>query len=147
MKNLAARLVLLTVILLPLRVSTDEFKAMPGLWKTTLQAQSKSKAVPTHVQWQCVIEDENPFIAYARIPLVAHETCQRKNFVRKRTSLQWQLDCTGDFVLTNAGSLNFDSAKHYTGTVKMTGTVMGYPIDETLSVEGSRIAACTSPSD
>jgi hypothetical protein len=147
MKNLAAVAVLLVIIFLPLKGPAEEFKALPGLWKTTLHAQGKNKATPSHVQWHCVIEDENPFIAFARLPMVAHETCQRKSLVRRSTSLQWQLDCTGDFTLTNEGSLNFDTAKHYTGTVKLTGMVMGYPIDEILSVEGSRFAACTSPSD
>jgi hypothetical protein len=147
MKTLAAALALLIAILLPLRAPAEEFKALPGLWKTTMRAQGKNKATPSHVEWQCVVEEENPFVAFARLPAVAHETCQRKSFVRRSTSLQWRLDCTGDFLLTNEGSLNFYSAKHYTGTVKLTGTVMGYPIDEVLSVEGSRLAACTSPSD
>jgi uncharacterized protein DUF3617 len=147
MTNLAAVAALLVIIFVPLRGTAEEFKAMPGLWKTTLHAQGQNKSTRSYVQWQCVIEDENPFIAFARLPIVAHDTCERKSFVRRSTSLQWQLDCTGDFTLTNEGSLNFETAKHYTGTVKLTGMVMGYPIDEVLSVEGSRVAACTSPSD
>jgi hypothetical protein len=147
MKHPAAVAFLLIVMFLPVSVPAEEFKALSGLWKTTLHAEGNTKAKPSHVQWQCVVEDENPFVGFARLPAVAHETCQRRSFVRRSTSLQWQLDCTGDFTLTNEGSLNFDSAKHYTGTVKLSGTVMGYPIDEVLSVEGSRQAACTSPSD
>lgn len=147
MRNLVAATIMLIALIPPVTAQADEFKAMPGLWKTILRAHNADKATPSHVQWQCVIEDENPFIAFARLPLVAHETCARKTFTRRSTSLQWRLDCTGGFTLTNEGSLNFDSAKHYTGTVKLNGMVMGYPIDEVLSVEGWHKAACTSPQD
>jgi hypothetical protein len=145
MKKFIVTTIILTMLIPPMIARADDFKALPGFWKTTLQAQGQN--TPPYLQSQCVIEDENPFVAFARLPAVPHENCVRKNFTRRSTSLEWRLECTGDFNLTNEGSLNFDTAKHYTGTVKLSGTVMGYPIDEVLIVEGSRYAACTSPSD
>jgi len=137
---------LLTAFRTPV-IHADEFKAMSGLWKTTLHTQDGATSPTSHVQWQCVVEGENPFVAFARLPVAPHETCTRTRFLRRSTSLQWRLDCAGDYTLTNQGSLNFDAAKHYTGTIQLDGRVMGYPIREVLAVEGSRQAACTSPTD
>jgi len=125
----------------------DEFEAMPGLWKTTLRTGQSSPSDPPQVQWHCVDEGADPWIAFARLPVLPHEACQRKGFVRTDTSLKWRLDCTGGFTISNQGSLVFDSARHYTGKVKLTGTVMGYPVAEVLRVEGERRAACTNPQD
>jgi hypothetical protein len=125
----------------------DDFEAMPGLWKTTLSIGESSRHDPTYIQWHCVDEGADPWIAFARLPVLPHESCTRKGFVRTDTSLKWHLDCTGEFSITHQGSLVFDSARHYTGRVELTGTVMGYPVEEVLRVEGERRAACTSPQD
>ncbi len=136
------------VSLTPVKVvKAEELAALPGLWKTTVKTEAIGQSVPPRVSWRCVAEGADPWISYARLPVLPHETCQRKDFVRKDTSLKWRLECTGEFEITNEGSLIFDTAQHYSGTVKLTGMLMGYPIDDTLSLEGERRAACTSPAD
>jgi hypothetical protein len=45
------------------------------------------------------------------------------------------------------GAIVFDSPQHYTGWVKFSGTLMGYPLQSGAKIEGLRKAACTSPSD
>jgi hypothetical protein len=127
-------------------VGADEFEAMPGLWKTTLRSWPAEKD-PTHVQWRCVDEGADPWVAFARLPVMPHEICTRKGFVRTDTSLKWRLDCTGDVNVSNHGFLVFDGAKHYSGKVRLTGTVVGYPVEQEIRVEGTRRAACTSPQD
>lgn len=127
-------------------VRADEFEAMPGLWRTTLRSGPAEKD-PAHVLWQCVDEGADPWVAFARLPVMPHETCTRKGFVRTDTSLKWRLDCTGDVNVSNQGFLVFDSAKHYSGKVRLTGTVAGYPVEQEIRVEGTRRAACTSPQD
>jgi hypothetical protein len=128
-------------------IKAEELAALPGLWKTTIKTGTTGNAVPSQVSWRCVAEDADPWISYARLPVLPHESCERKDFVRTSTSLTWRLDCTGEFEVINEGSIIFDSAQHYTGTVKLTGTLMGYPIDDTLRLEGEHRAACTSPAD
>ena len=49
--------------------------------------------------------------------------------------------------ITDEGAIVFNAADHYTGKVELHGTLMGYPIDQTIMVEGKRYAACTSPQD
>jgi hypothetical protein len=141
-------LIAMTLVAMALAPSAraDEFEGMPGLWKTTLSSGQGEKD-PTYIQWHCVDEGADPWVAFARLPILPHEACTRKGFVRTDTSLKWRLDCVGDFNVSNQGSLVFDSAKHYTGKVSITGTVMGYPVEQEIRVEGTRRAACTSPQD
>jgi hypothetical protein len=46
-----------------------------------------------------------------------------------------------------SGAIIFDSPQHYRGWVRFSGTLMGYPLHSSSRVEGTRKAACTSPSD
>jgi hypothetical protein len=44
--------------------SDDEFKAFPGLWKTTLVGLSPQKHSPL-VKWHCVFEGSDPWTDFA----------------------------------------------------------------------------------
>jgi|ERR1700722_5693359 hypothetical protein len=129
----------------------NDFMAMPGLWKTSYRGRlagkplvGKPKAQPF---WHCVDEEADPWIAFAQLQPPDHESCTRTSYTRTATSLKWRVDCSGPFTATNEGSINFDTATHYAGSIRIVGTFMGYPTDDTIVVEGERIAACTSPSD
>jgi hypothetical protein len=142
----------LTLVLTLLILSTprtdaeNDFMAMPGLWKTTFRIQPASKSRDQTI-WHCVDEAADPWISFAQLQVPEHESCLRKSYTRTATVLKWQVDCKGPFTAINEGSINFDAATHYTGTIRMQGTFMGYPTNDVIAVEGERIAACTSPSD
>ena len=119
---------------------------MPGLWKTTFRNQQESKS-KAQISWHCVDEAADPWISFAQLQPPDHESCIRKSYTRTATFLKWQLECTGSFTAVNEGSINFDVATHYSGTIRMRGTFMGYPTEDVIAVEGTRMAACTSPSD
>jgi hypothetical protein len=123
----------------------DEFKALPGLWKTTYSPYAP-RANPT-VDWHCVFEDSDPWTNFAYSPTPLDKSCKSEYSKRTGTSLKWRLDCKSPSAITSEGSIIFSSADHYTGVVELRGTLMGYPIDQTISVEGKRLAACTSPQD
>ena len=53
----------------------------------------------------------------------------------------------GSIRITNQGSITFDNPQHYSGTVTLSGTILGYPINDVVHVEGEHEAACTSPAD
>lgn len=124
----------------------NDFMAMPGLWKTTLKSQPASKSKPQTL-WHCVDENADPWISFAQLQPPDHESCVRKSYTRTATFLKWELDCSGPFTAINEGSINFDAATHYSGTIRIRGTFMGYPTDDVIEVDGHRIAACTSPAD
>jgi Protein of unknown function (DUF3617) len=146
MKKIA--LAALTLVLaLAVNTTADEFGATPGLWKTTLSRQHSGQAEAPLVQWHCVAEKASPWVAFAQLDVPPQVSCKRTNFVRNATSLRWRLVCSGQFAITNQGSITFGDPLHYTGTVTLSGTIMGYPISDTISVKGEHVAACTSPAD
>jgi hypothetical protein len=122
----------------------DEFKAFPGLWKTTIQPDSSTSSKSPKVDWHCVYEGADPWSSFAYLSRPDDKSCQRTYFHRTSTSLQWRIKCT-DVSTTYEGSIVFSSADHYTGKVMLRGP-RGAPA-QTITVEGKRYAACTSPQD
>jgi hypothetical protein len=160
---------ILAGMLAPSAGRADEFLALPGLWKTTYVVQETGNPstpatastgapagnirITTKVTWHCVDESTDPWVSFAQLHDLSGMTCTRPSLEFKSTSLKWKTDChgpglpeTADTIRTE-GAIVFDSAQHYTGWIQFTGTLMGYPLQSTSRIEGSRQAACTSPSD
>src|SRR5277367_3967525 len=82
----------------------DEFKGLPGLWKTTfLTGNSASHASPV-VNWHCVYENSDPWTDFANISTPPDQACKKTYSYRTSTSLKWRLDCTGSSKITDEGS-------------------------------------------
>ena len=135
------------VLVLAAQASADEFGGLPGLWKTTLHAKRSGQAQAPLIQWHCVAEASSPWISFAQLDVPPQVPCKRTDFIRGETSLSWRLECSGQFAVINQGSITFDKPGHYSGTVTLSGTIMGYPINDVVQVEGEHEAACTSPAD
>jgi hypothetical protein len=126
----------------------DQFGAMPGLWKTLYELQPPDpKAAAPAPRYHCVDENADPWQDYAQLQEPKGYSCKRIAYERTLSSLKWKLACTGPSNFTSEGALVFDSPKHYSGSVTLDGTLQNYPWQTRLKVEGSRVAACTSPSD
>ena len=146
---------LLAGVLIPAAAQADEFLAMPGLWKTTYEIERASPETreQPRVVWHCVDEQADPWASFAQLQDLPGMTCSRSSLQRNSTSLKWKMQCRGPGpdtvadVIDASGAIVFDSPQHYTGWVKFSGTLMGYPLQSGSKVEGSRKAACTSPSD
>jgi len=128
----------------PPLATAGEFMALPGLWKTTERLEGPVQQAPA-VRWHCVEEALDPWSAYAQIALPAGDMCRQTKSERTGTTLSWTVECQGPIALV--GNIVFDSASHYRGEVELSGTFMGYPVSNRISVEGQRYAACTSPRD
>jgi hypothetical protein len=145
---------LLAGMLIP-AAQADEFLAMPGLWKTTYELEGANPGTreQQRVVWHCVDEQADPWGSFAQLQDLPGMTCSRSSLQRNSTSLKWKLQCRGPGpdtvadVVEASGAIVFDSPQHYTGWVKFSGTLMGYPLQSGSKVEGTRKAACTSPSD
>jgi hypothetical protein len=116
----------------PLLADPGDFGAMPGLWKITTHPATGQPAT----QWQCVDEGADPWATFAAWTSEAAGHCSAGEQHRASTSLAWNLTCDGHAVPARVA---FDSARHYTGSVAAAGG--------TITVEGERLAACTSPTD
>jgi hypothetical protein len=125
---------------------------MPGLWKTTYEIEAAGPNKPV-VVWHCVDEAADPWVSFAQLHDFPGMTCSRPSLEYQSTSLRWKMECRGAGIAEQADSISsegrvvFDSPQHYTGWVKFSGTLLGYPLQSATKVEGSRQAACTSPSD
>ena len=152
---------LLAAALLPLlappSARADEFRAMPGLWRITYEVEgAAADDVGSHeprVSWHCLHEASDPWIVFAQLETPAGMTCKATSQDRNSTSLRWQWECRGPGpeesadVVEMTGAVIFDSPQHYRGWVKLTGTLLGYPLLTKSKLEGTRKAACTSPLD
>jgi hypothetical protein len=143
MKNRGS-IVLLFVLMLAAPAHADEFKALPGLWKTTYQDQAKGST--QRIVWHCVYEEADPWTAFAQTDSPLPSSCRRSDMHRTSTSLQWKIECPNLRSLEQQGTIVFDRADHYRGTVK-TMSKTGAATDDSVTVEGTRYAACTSPQD
>ena len=143
-------MVVLAMVLTP-ALWADEFVALPGLWKTTSAVRGASD--PLRSVWHCVDEGADPWVSYAQIRDLPGMVCSRTSLQRDSTSLKWRMQCHGAGLEESRDSINsegaviFDSAQHYTGWIRINGLLMGYPVDNTVDIDGSRQAACTSPED
>jgi hypothetical protein len=133
----------------------DEFLALPGLWMTSYVVRGKPDSPPRapKVVWHCVAEETDPWVSFAQLHDLPGMTCTRQSLQRTRTSLKWQTQCLGPGaaasadVVNSEGSIVFDSPQHYTGWMRFSGALMGYPLESISDIEGRRHAACTSPED
>jgi hypothetical protein len=144
----------LAAVLMAAAARADELLAMPGLWQTTYEVDgAAAKTGEPRVVWHCVDEAADPWVAFAQLQELPGMTCARSSLERTRTSLRWQSHCRGPGadeaadVIEASGAIIFDSPLHYRGWVKFSGTLMGYPLQSSSKVEGTRKAACTSPAD
>ena len=129
--------------------SADDFGAMPGLWNITVRNESDAGTAQARpdAHWRCVDEGANPWTAFAETRVPAGYSCKRTAYERTATSLKWHLDCKGASAISSEGSIVFDSAKHYTGEVELKRVKNKDSQATKTTVEGTRVAACTSPQD
>ncbi len=122
----------------PVHADPGDFGAMPGLWRIKVRHVVNGKAGAPEVQWHCVDEGADPWTTFAAWTPAEGE-CTATDQQRRSTSLAWKLTCKGGPAAS--AHVDFDSAKHYTGSVMVEGR------GEVTHVEGDRYAACTSPED
>lgn len=136
----------LAALLLCGAAGADQFGAMNGLWKTTYQVEGGWDKAP-EPRWRCAVEGEDPWLSYAQLRQPPGYSCRRTSFERTGSALKWRWECAGPEPFSSEGALTFDTPKHYSGEVTLSGSLLDYPLRTRLKVEGSRVAACTSPTD
>jgi hypothetical protein len=126
-------------------------KVDPGMWKTSMTLHHGATAALPQIRTHCVTQKDIDDFANGLMLKSENfpaESCQRTSFHESASEVDWKYECTGRATITREGSIKFDTTSHYTGTLKMTGTMMGTNmlntvIDESSVMEGTRIGACT----
>jgi uncharacterized protein DUF3617 len=140
MKKLFLSVACLLALTAAARVHADpgDFGAMPGLWKIQVRHVVNGQAGTPEVQWHCVDEGADPWATFAAWTPAGGE-CTASGQQRRSTALSWTLTCKAGPAAS--AHIDFDSAKHYTGSVTANDG------SEVTQVQGDRYAACTSPQD
>jgi Protein of unknown function (DUF3617) len=124
-----------------------DFIAEPGLWRGTVIVERDGQKMPAKIHDHCVtpkeMDDSLKNLAQGPIRNTPEETCKKTKFEQTKSTLNWRIECTGKMTMNGDGAIAFDSPQHYTGTVTMTGNMMGHPINNVVHLEGQRISACT----
>jgi len=134
-----APLAALGLCAIPSHADPGDFQAMPGLWKTVITPIRHGHPGKPSIEWHCVDEGADPWAAFAGFTAAGMEACERSDQHRSSTALTWTLSCPSH--APAKGRVAFDSAEHYTAGIALPGG------GDVVHVEGSRHAACTSPSD
>ena len=137
------------VLLWAMGSRADDFMATPGIWWSTLKSESApagGEAPQTSSWWRCVFEDADPWESFVP-PAPNGQSCTRTPLRRTSTALNWQTACEGAPVLRREGSIVFDSATHYTGSILEVRVDQGRERQQRSRIEGWHRAACTSPAD
>jgi Protein of unknown function (DUF3617) len=143
-RNVAAAAALLAALAIVPSARADGLNAKPGLWKTTIEAESNGTKQPPRSGERCIkpedIQQANR--GFLLDPAAPNNPCKRTDFHSSATSIDWKYECTGQVTMTSQGSIKFDTPQHYTGTVSMKGTVMGNAINNVMHMDGKWVGAC-----
>lgn len=117
----------------------------PGLWRIMSRTESGGAAGPPHESSKCLTAEQTSDLAitFSPIPSTINSVCAPIERSLKGPQLTWHLVCKGQLNMDLSGEFNFDSAHHYTGTVRTRAEMPGMPmVDSRNTVEGQWVSAC-----
>jgi hypothetical protein len=143
----------LRVPMLCLLVSFSAYAAQPqpGQWRVTTKTTIAGlpAGVPAgmgqqeHTQTQCVTPEQakDPGKNWQRPDGRGSQNCTNKNSWNGGV-LTIDATCAGDPPTTIKGTMTFDSATHYKGSMNSSSSAVGAPMQVTIAIEGQRTGDC-----
>jgi hypothetical protein len=147
------RRALLPVPLLCLLVpfSAQAAQPQPGQWRVTSKTTIAGlpAGVPAgmgqqeHTQTQCITPEQakDPGKNWQRPDGRGSQNCTNKNSWNGSV-LTIDTTCTGNPPTTIKGTMTFDSATHYKGSMNSSSSAGGAPMQVTIAIEGQRTGEC-----
>lgn len=117
----------------------------PGLWKIVGHSETAGVVGPPHESTKCLTADQTKDLAasFSPVPNTINSTCAPIERTLDGTHLTWHLVCKGQMDMDLSGDFNFDSPRHYTGTVRTKAAMAGMQmVDTQNTVEGQWVSAC-----
>ena len=118
----------------------------PVLWKVTTRTETAGAVSPPHESEKCLTAAQTADLATTFSPVTAgtvNSVCApiERSFVDGK--LTWHLTCKGQLDVDLSGDFTFDTARHYTGTIRTRATMVGQIMADTQStLEGQWVSAC-----
>ena len=105
---------------------------------------SEGVVSPPHESAKCLTADETRDLAttFSPVPRMINSECTPIERTLDGARLNWHLVCKGQLNVELTGAFNFDSARHYTATVRTQAAIGGQTIDSLDMLEGQWVSAC-----
>jgi Protein of unknown function (DUF3617) len=117
----------------------------PGLWKITTTTRSNGETGSPHESSKCLTAEETRDLAttFSPVSRTVNSTCSPIERTLTGARLGWRLTCKGQIDMELSGDFNFDSPRHYTGTLRSKAAMAGMlTIDSESTLEGQWVSAC-----
>jgi len=117
----------------------------PGLWQITSHSESAGVIGPPQQSTKCLTAEQTGDLAttFSPVPTMINSTCAPIERSLNGPLLTWHLVCKGQIDIELDGSFNFDTPRHYSGTVHSKAEMAGMPmVDSQNMVEGQWVSAC-----
>jgi hypothetical protein len=117
----------------------------PGLWQVISRTQTGGVIGPPHESSKCLTPQDTSDLAttFAPVSRTVNSTCAPIERSLSGSRLNWRLTCKGQLDMELTGEFNFDSPRHYTGTVQTKAAMAGMAmIDSQQNVEGRWLSVC-----
>jgi hypothetical protein len=117
----------------------------PGLWQVTSRTQTGGVIGPPHESSKCLTPHDVADLAttFSPVSRTVNSTCAPIERSLSGSRLTWRLTCKGQLDMELTGEFNFDSPRHYTGTVQSKAAMAGMPmLDSQENIEGRWLSAC-----
>ena len=117
----------------------------PGLWQVISRTQTGGVIGPPHESSKCLTPQDTSDLAttFAPVSRTVNSTCAAIEHKLSGSRLNWRLTCKGQLDMELTGEFNFDSPRHYTGTVQTKAAMAGMAmIDSQQNIEGRWLSAC-----
>ena len=117
----------------------------PGLWQVISRTQTGGVIGPPHESSKCLTPQDVADLAttFSPVSRTVNSTCAPIERSMAGLRLTWRLTCKGQLDMELTGEFNFDSARHYTGTVQSKAAMAGMlMVDSQENIEARWLSAC-----
>ena len=117
----------------------------PGLWRVISRTQTGGVIGLPHESSKCLTPQDVGDLATSFSPVsrTVNSTCSPIERSLSGSRLSWRLTCKGQLDMELTGEFNFDSPRHYSGTVQSKAARAGVPmLDSQENIEGRWLSAC-----
>ena len=121
----------------------------PGLWETTVQMQMAGVPMQLggHNVKHCITQAElDKDKGFPKPQNTADMSCSTPDYQLSGNTMTYTMKCTGkQGEMTMSGSTTLDSRDAYHGTMTMTGSMQGHPMQMTSNYTSKRVGDCSAP--
>jgi hypothetical protein len=117
----------------------------PGLWQVTETVTMNGAASAPQVKTRCLSAEQAGDTGATFSPeyRTVNSDCDRTEFESTTSKLKWRMMCKGQLDMDVSGDFIFDTAKHYTATIRSKGSMAGREfVNTSVAIVGEHLGEC-----